>query len=103
MVKFITAPGPPALQRRSLFRVIAHAIEFWQSPAVIDAGDDPQLTATLETSPDIDRKQGQVPLWIAVSMGRRNTRGKPRRLGFGLQSLAELSVKLSQHKFPVVK
>jgi hypothetical protein len=35
-------------------------------------------------------------------MGRRNTRMKPRRLRFGLQSLLELSGELAQQWFSMI-
>ncbi len=40
---------------------------------------------------------------VAVSMGRRNTRMKARRLDFGLQSLLELSEKLEQQWSPMIE
>ncbi len=43
------------------------------------------------------------PLLAAVSMGRRNTRMKARRLDFGLQSLLELSEKLEQQWSPMIE
>ena len=36
-------------------------------------------------------------------MGRRNTRVKPHRLGFWVQSPARLSGKLAQQRFPIIE
>ena len=46
---------------------------------------------------------GECLPWVAVSMGRRNTRMKPRRLDFGFQSLLGLSEKLAQQWSSVIE
>ncbi len=41
------------------------------------------------------------PLWVAVSMGQRNTRTKPHHSGFGPEGLTRLSKVLEQRLIPV--
>ena len=43
----------------------------------------------------------QCRLWVAVSMGRRNTRTKPRHSGFGPEGLTRLSKVLERQLIPV--
>ena len=43
----------------------------------------------------------ESPLWVAVSMGRRNTRTKPRHSGFGPEGLTRLSKVLERQLIPV--
>jgi hypothetical protein len=57
---------------------------------------DPRRSGRLSGSSGLEG-----PRSTAVSMGRRNTRVKPRRLGLWLQSPAEPTGKLAQRWFPV--